>query len=139
MHNYNTVFSQLIKFLKLHQFHKSIRRYDGDYRVRTFSCLDQFLCMAFAQLTYRESLREIEACLREIADAHGFQLSGASETGERPLFPEAEIAAHSAQIFMITDIVMTLAHVVEDQGRHVEKGFARLTRALKNRRTGAAE
>ena len=66
MHNGKIVFSQLMEFLPLHQFHKCVRRYDGDYGVRTFSCLDQFLCMAFAQLTYRESLRDIEACLRAV-------------------------------------------------------------------------
>jgi hypothetical protein len=59
-----TVFSQLMDFLPMHQFRKCVARYRGDYKVRQFSRLDQFLCMAFAQLTYRESLRDIEACLR---------------------------------------------------------------------------
>jgi len=59
-----TLFSQVMDFLPLHQFRKCVRRYRGDYKVQTFSCLDQFLCMAFAQLTYREGLRDIEACLR---------------------------------------------------------------------------
>ena len=59
-----TVFSQLMSFLPLHEFRKCVRRYGGDYKVVSFSCLDQFLSMAFAQLTYRESLRDIEACLR---------------------------------------------------------------------------
>jgi len=58
------VFSQIMDFLPLHQFRKCVRRYRGDYRVRSFSCLDQYLCMAFAQLTGRESLRDIEVCLR---------------------------------------------------------------------------
>jgi transposase len=51
-------------FLPVYEFDKRVRRYRGDYRVRNFSCRDQFLCMAFAQLTYRESLRDIETCLR---------------------------------------------------------------------------
>ena len=51
-------------FLPMNEFRKCVRRYRGDYKVRKFSCLDQFLSMAFAQLTYRESLRDIEACLR---------------------------------------------------------------------------
>ena len=51
-------------FLPLHEFRQCIKRYNGDHKVQSFSCLDQFLCMAFAQLTYRESLRSIEACLR---------------------------------------------------------------------------
>jgi hypothetical protein len=47
-----------------YEFHRLVERYRGDYKVSSFSCWDQFLCMAFAQLTYRESLRDIEACLR---------------------------------------------------------------------------
>ena len=58
------VFSQLIEFIPIKKFRRCVRRYNGDHRVRNFSCWDQFLCMAFAQLTYRESLRDIEACLR---------------------------------------------------------------------------
>jgi len=58
------VFSQLMDLLPMHEFKKCVRRYHGDYKTRTFSCLDQLLCMAFAQLTFRESLRDIEACLR---------------------------------------------------------------------------
>jgi len=64
MHAGQFVFAQLMEFLPKHEFHKCVRRYRGDSRVRGFSCLDQFLCMAFAQLTYRESLRDIETCLR---------------------------------------------------------------------------
>jgi len=59
-----TVFTQITDFLPLHEFRKCVRRYRGDYKVKSFSCLDQFLCLAFAQLTYRESLRDIESCLR---------------------------------------------------------------------------
>jgi len=59
-----TVFSQIMEFAPLFQFHQCVDRYNGNYKVITFTCLDQFLCMAFAQLTYRESLRDIEACLR---------------------------------------------------------------------------
>ena len=58
------VFSQLIDHLSLHNFRRCVERYRGDYKVQSFSCLDQYLCMAFAQLTYRESLRDIEARLR---------------------------------------------------------------------------
>ena len=58
------VFSQVIDHLPLHTFRQCVKRYQGNYKVKSFSCLDQFLCMAFAQLTYRESLRDIEACLR---------------------------------------------------------------------------
>lgn len=59
-----TVFSQLMDFAPAHEFRRCVERYRGNYKVKSFSCWDQFLCMAFAQLTYRESLRDIEACLR---------------------------------------------------------------------------
>ena len=61
-----TVFSQLMDFLPLRQFHKCVACYHGDYKVKRFKCLDQFFSMAFAQLTYRESLRDIEICLRKM-------------------------------------------------------------------------
>ena len=66
MNTGKTVFSQLMEFLPLHEFRKCVERYHGDYKVISFSCMDQFLCMAFAQLTYRESLRDIQACLRSM-------------------------------------------------------------------------
>ena len=58
------VFAQLMEFAPWHTFRRLVAKYRGDFNVRSFSCLDQFLCLAFAQLTYRESLRDIEACLR---------------------------------------------------------------------------
>jgi transposase len=58
------VFAQLMEFLPRHDFDVCVRRYGGDRRPRGFSCRDQFLCLAFAQLTFRESLRDIETCLR---------------------------------------------------------------------------
>ena len=58
-----TVFAQLMDFLPRHEFSKCVDRHHGNRRTRKFSCYDQFLCMAFAQLTYRESLRDIESCL----------------------------------------------------------------------------
>jgi IS4 transposase len=64
MHAGNLVFAQLMEFAPWHTFRRLVAKYRGDFNVRTFSCLDQFLSMAFAQLTYRESLRDIEACLR---------------------------------------------------------------------------
>lgn len=59
-----TVFSQIMDFLPIYEFQKCVDRYNGNHKVKRFTCMDQFLCMAFAQLTYRESLRDIEACLR---------------------------------------------------------------------------
>src|SRR5450759_658430 len=58
------VFAQIMEHLPLTTFRRGVTRYQGEHKVKTFSCLDQFLCMAFAQLTYRESLRDIESCLR---------------------------------------------------------------------------
>ncbi len=64
MYDGQIVFSQLMDFVPRRSFDTCVRRYRGERRVRCFSCRDQFLCMAFAQLTYRESLRDIETCLR---------------------------------------------------------------------------
>jgi transposase len=64
MNTGRTIFSQLLDLLPLSEFRRCVDRYNGDYKVQSFSCLDQFLCLAFAQLTYRESLRDIETCLR---------------------------------------------------------------------------
>ena len=58
------VFAQLMQWVPHYHFHRLVKRYKGNYKVSRFACWDQFLCMAFAQLTYRESLRDIEACLR---------------------------------------------------------------------------
>jgi len=70
MNSGRTIFAQLMDLLPLAEFRRCVERYDGDYKVQSFSCLDQFLCLAYAQLTYRESLRDIETCLR----AHARQL-----------------------------------------------------------------
>lgn len=64
MHTGKIVFSQIMDFLPMYRFHQCVQKYDGHYKTQNFSCRDQFLCMAFAQLAYRESLRDIEACLR---------------------------------------------------------------------------
>jgi hypothetical protein len=59
-----TIFSQLMDFLSPYEFRQCVQRYNGNFKIKSFSCWDQFLCMAFAQLTFRESLRDIQACLR---------------------------------------------------------------------------
>lgn len=64
MNSGKTIFSQLMSFLSAYEFRQCVERYNGNYKIKSFSCWDQFLCMAFAQLTYRESLRDIQACLR---------------------------------------------------------------------------
>ena len=64
MYTDNLVFSQVMEHLPMHTFRRCVQRYHGNHKIKSFTCLDQFRCMAFAQLTYRESLRDIEACLR---------------------------------------------------------------------------
>ena len=64
MHSGKLVFAQLMDYLPLHTFRRCVQRYPSKYPTKTLSHLDQFLCMAFAQLTYRESMRDIETCLR---------------------------------------------------------------------------
>lgn len=64
MNKGQTVFAQIMSYLPRHSFRKCVSKYQGNYKVRSFSCWEQFLVMAFAQLTYRESLRDIETCLR---------------------------------------------------------------------------
>ena len=58
-----TVFAQILEHLPRHEFNKCVNKYKGNHRIRRFPCYDQFLCLAYAQLTYRESLRDIETCL----------------------------------------------------------------------------
>jgi len=68
MYSGKIIFSQVIDHLPLYHFHRCVQKYQGDHKIKSFSCLDQFLSMSFAQLTYRESLRDIEACLRAQAN-----------------------------------------------------------------------
>src|SRR5262249_54414764 len=82
-----TVFSQILQFISYDDFYICVRRYDGNKGVRRFSCWEQFLAMAFAQLTYRESLRDIEVCLA----AHQKHLyrSGFRSLGQRSTLGDA--------------------------------------------------
>jgi hypothetical protein len=64
MNSGQSIFAQLMDFIPRHEFRRCVERYHGNYKIKSFSCWEQFLTMAFAQLTFRESLRDIEACLR---------------------------------------------------------------------------
>jgi len=64
MHSGQLIFSQIMRHLPMHTFRRCVARYQGNHKVKSFTCRDQYYAMAFAQLTYRESLRDIEACLR---------------------------------------------------------------------------
>ena len=68
MHTGKLVFAQLTEYVPLSTFRRCVARYAGEHKIKRFTCLEQFLCLAFAQLTYRESLRDIEACLRAQRD-----------------------------------------------------------------------
>jgi hypothetical protein len=68
MYEGKLVFSQVMEHLPVHEFHKCGASYQGDYKSRGFSCRDQFSCMSFAQITFRENLRDIEACLRSVPE-----------------------------------------------------------------------
>jgi hypothetical protein len=66
MNSDKTIFAQVMDFLPMNDFRKCVKRYQGNYKTQKFSCLDQFLCIEFAQLTNRESLRDIEICPRSV-------------------------------------------------------------------------
>ncbi len=110
-----TVFVQLMDHVPRHTFRRLVRRYGGDERVRSFTCWDQFLCMAFAQLTYRESLRDIEACLSAVPEKlyHlGFRsravarstLADANETRDWHIYADfAQVLIHEARTLYAGD------------------------------------
>ncbi len=78
MYTGKTLFAQIMDFLPWSTFHRIVARYGGDYRIRTFRCAEQFRILAFAQLTYRESLRDIEACLSaQVSKLYHMGISGA--------------------------------------------------------------
>src|SRR5438477_329452 len=87
MHVGKTLFAQVMEFLPWTTFHRIVDRYRGDHRVRTLRCSEQFRCMAFAQLTYRESLRDIEACLS--AQSHKLYHMGLRQAVSRSTLADA--------------------------------------------------
>jgi transposase len=121
MHTGRIVFAQLMDFLPIRKLYQCVHRYRGNYRVRRFSCLDQFLCMAFAQLTYRESLRDIETCLRALqpklyhAGIRGkisrSTLADANETRDWRIYADFAqgLIAHARQLYAEDDFGVALA------------------------------
>ena len=114
MNRGQTIFSQVIDFLPQKKFRQCINRYNGNYRVRSFTCYDQLLCMAFAQLTYRESLRDIECCLRAMQEklyhlgirgkVSRNTLAKANETRDWRIYSDfAQILIHEARRLYIDD------------------------------------
>jgi hypothetical protein len=109
MYEGKTIFSQIMEYLPLKTFHRCVKKYRGEYKVKSFSCLDHFLCLAFAQLTYRHSLRSIEACLRsqrQLLYHMGFRsivsrntLANANENRDWRIYAEfAQILIHEARL-----------------------------------------
>jgi len=109
-----TVFSQLLDFLPTYQFHNCVKRYNGNHKVRSFSCLDQYYTMAFAQLTYRESLRDIEACLRAVpsrlyhmgirGNISRSTLADANENRDWRIYADfAQVLIHTARRLYVSD------------------------------------
>ena len=112
-----TVFAQLIDHLPLHEFHKCVERYRGNYKFRGFSCLDQFLCLAFAQLTFRESLRDIEACLRSV-QSKLYHMGFRGRVARSTLADANE--AHDWHIF--ADFAQVLIHIARPMYAHESLG-----------------
>jgi len=111
-----TIFAQLMDHLPTYEFQKCVDRYDGDHKFRGFSCRDQFLALAFAQLTYRESLRDIEACLRAVSSKlyhMGFRskisrstLADANEAHDWRIFADfAQVLIHLARPMYVKDAI----------------------------------
>ncbi len=114
MNQGQTVFSQIIDFLPQKKFRQCVNRYNGNYRVRSFKCYSQLLCMAFAQLTYRESLRDIECCLRAMREklyhmgirgkVSRSTLADANETRDWRIYGDfAQILIHEARQLYVED------------------------------------
>jgi len=120
MHSGRIIFSHILDSLPRYEFNKCVQRYQGNYRTRKFSCYDQFLCMAFAQLTYRESLRDIETCLRALqpklyhAGIRGFisrsTLAEANENRDWRIYADfaQELIQRARQLYAHEDFGVTL-------------------------------
>jgi hypothetical protein len=124
MNTQPSVFAQIMSFLPLDEFRKCVRRYRGDYRIRRFSCLDQFFCLAFAQLTYRESLRDIVSCLQTMRSrlyhmgirgrVSRNNLAHANETRDWRIFADfaAVLIAEARRLYGEEDIGLDLKNAV---------------------------
>ncbi len=113
-----TVFAQLIEHVPPHEFHKCVARYRGNYKLRGFSCLDQFLCLAFAQLTFRESLRDIEACLRSV-ESKLYHIGFRAKVARSTLADANE--SHDWRIY--ADFAQVLIHIARPMYANESLGF----------------
>ena len=124
MNSGRTVFSQIMSWFPDYYFDQFVERYRGDHRVQTFFCRDQFLCMAFAQLTYRDGLRDIETCLRTLgsklyhAGIHGTisrsTLADANEHRDWRIYADLAqvLIAKARRLYAKDDFGMTLKKTV---------------------------
>jgi hypothetical protein len=117
MNQGRAVFSQLISFLPDREFRRCVERYQGDSRLRGFSCWDQYLSMAFAQLTYRESLRDIEACLHSVGGKL-YHLGFRGKVARSTLADANE--SHDGRIF--ADLAQVLIRIARPLYAHDEIG-----------------
>ena len=115
MNQGQTIFSQVIDFLPKKKFRQCVNRYNGNLRTRSFTCYDQFLCMAFAQLAYRESLRDIECCLRAMREklyhigirgkVSRSTLADANENRDWRIYSDfAQVLIHEARRLYVDDV-----------------------------------
>ena len=124
MNTGKTVFSQVMEFLPLHEFRKCVNRHQSNYKPRNFSCLDQFLCMAFAQLTNRESLRDLVTCLQSMPNklyhmglrgkVSRSTLADANENRDWRMYADfAQVLIHTARdLYRNDDFGVDLANMV---------------------------
>ncbi len=124
MYTGKTLFAQIMDFLPWSTFHRIVARYGGDYRIRTFRCAAQFRIMAFAQLTYRESLRDIEACLSaQTAKLYHMGISGmisrstladANESRDWRIYADfaQRLIAQARQLYAREDLGIDLSNTV---------------------------
>ena len=118
MHVGRIVFAQLMDHLPPYEFQKCVARYSGNYKFRGFSCLDQFLCLAFAQLTFRESLRDIEACLRSV-ESKLYHMGFRGKVARSTLADANE--AHDWRIY--ADFAQVLTHLARPMYANESLGF----------------
>jgi transposase len=118
MHIGRIVFAQLMDHLPPYDFQKCVARYSGDYKFRGFTCLDQFLCLAFAQLTFRESLRDIEACLRSV-ESKLYHMGFRGKVSRSTLADANE--AHDWRIY--ADLAQVLIHIARPMYANESLGF----------------
>ena len=118
MHVGRIAFAQLMDHLPPYEFQKCVTRYGGNYKFRGFSCLDQFLCLAFAQLTFRESLRDIEACLRSV-ESKLYHMGFRGKISRSTLADANE--AHDWRIY--ADFAQVLIHIARPMYADESLGF----------------